>query len=298
MSRLEQDIGRRDVLKAGASAGLMLGLAGCLGSSGAVQAPTASEKNKNSETPMTDNDSTTGPLFQTIQLTVLPGGRHGPDGKMHDTFAPGSFTLIQGVPAIIEVYNYDQMLHSLTAPDLDLDIKVLAAAKEGVPNVTTQMFTPKKSGDFSWVCTVPCDEDANGWAMSHDGYMKGSIHVSPNKDVQHLYTTIEGGYKAGPKGNLHDSFLPANFTVTKGVPVKLHVENFDGGDHSFTAPELNLDAHIPAAKKEGVPSETVVSFTPKQDGTFHWQCDVPCDDEYNGWAMEHDGYMAGEVTVV
>lgn len=236
--------------------------------------------------------------LQKVQLVVMGGARRGPKGHLHDTFAPGSFTLSKGVPTIIQVYNYDKGRHTLTAPKLNLNIDVLPSAKKGVPNVTTGMITPTKTGDFEWHCTVPCDKKWNGWAMHHDGYMKGKIHVTSDRSTQHIYSTINGGYKAGPKGHLHDTYMPAEFTVTKGTPVKLHVENFGGGDHSFTAPKLNTDVHIPPRQKKGKPSETVVSFTPKNEGTFHWRCTVPCDKKWNGWAMKHDGYMAGQVNVV
>lgn len=284
------DVSRRTFLGAAGGASIVA-LAGCIGS-----APHAT--NAQTTTPMPSNTAPSGQLLQTVQLAVMAGARHGSDGKLHDTFAPGSFTISKNIPTVIEVFNYDGGRHTLTAPDLNLDIDVLPSAKEGVPNVTTQLFTPTKSGDFQWTCQVPCDGEANGWAMSHDGYMMGKIHVTDDASTQHVYTTIKDGYKAGPKGNLHDSYLATNFTVSKGVPVKLHVENFDEGPHSFSASGLNVDAKIPKAKGEGVPSVTTVSFTPKKDGTFHWECDVPCDDDYNGWAMSHDGFMAGEVNVI
>lgn len=292
-SMIEQStVTRRRLLQMAGGAGV-LALAGCTGATNANTKSTTTT----TDTSMTDTTNG-GQLLQTVQLSVMAEARAGPDGNLHDTFAPGSFTIAKGIPTAIEVFNYDGGRHTLTAPDLDLDIDVLSSAKAGVPNVTTHLFTPTKTGDFTWSCEIPCDGEANGWAMQHDGYMKGTIHVTEDASTQHAYTAIKDGYKAGPKGHLHDSFLATNFTVSKGVPVKLHVENFDEGPHSFSSKDLGVDVDIPKANGEGDPSETVVSFSPKQEGTFHWDCDVPCDDKYNGWAMQHDGFMAGEVNVI
>jgi hypothetical protein len=34
----------------------------------------------------------------------------------------------------------------------------------------------------------------------------------------------------------------------------------------------------------------------RKPGVYHWWCVMPCDDAH-GWAMQHDGYMAGTITV-
>ncbi len=112
-----------------------------------------------------------------LTLKVLPGGKTGSDGKMHDAFSPADFTLKKGVPVRISIYNYDDMPHSLTSYALGLNIQAKGAAKEGTPGVTTITFIPQKEGDYKWVCVDPCDLEANGWAMSQDGYMQGTIHV-------------------------------------------------------------------------------------------------------------------------
>lgn len=112
-----------------------------------------------------------------ISLKVLPGGKKGPDGKMHDAFAPADFTLKEETPVRITIYNYDNMPHSLTAPELGLNIQAAVATADGRPGVTTVTFTPTKAGDFHWFCTDPCDLENGGWAMNQDGYMQGTIHV-------------------------------------------------------------------------------------------------------------------------
>jgi hypothetical protein len=32
-----------------------------------------------------------------------------------------------------------------------------------------------KAERFEWVCVITCDSDANGWAMTHPGYVAGYI---------------------------------------------------------------------------------------------------------------------------
>jgi heme/copper-type cytochrome/quinol oxidase subunit 2 len=233
---------------------------------------------------------------QTVTLTVLPGGRLGPDGKMHDTFTDPNFTVVEGVPVKLSVYNYDSGSHSITNGDLNLNLQAKGFSKQGVPGVTSVTFTPTKTGDFKWQCVDPCDGQNQDWSMSHVGYMEGMIHVLPNNDKQYIYLTIKDGLQyAAADGKMHDSYSPANFTVQEGIPVQVTVENFDSGKHSMTAPGLGLNQVLQGAAKEGVPATTSFTFTPTKDGTFHWMCVIQCDG--NGWAMTHDGYMAGNITV-
>jgi hypothetical protein len=40
------------------------------------------------------------------------------------------------------------------------------------------------------------------------------------------------------------------------------------------------------------------SFTATKAGTYRWKCILPCDGGGpDSWAMIHDGYMAGTITV-
>ena len=110
-------------------------------------------------------------------FTVLPQGKLGPDGQLHDAFSPSDLTLLQGVPIQISICNYDPMDHNLISTTLGLNIEAKGAAQKGVARTTTVNFTPQKAGDFTWICSDPCDDFADGWAMRRDGYMKGTIHV-------------------------------------------------------------------------------------------------------------------------
>ena len=112
-----------------------------------------------------------------VDLKVSPGSKLGPDGEKHDAFSPANFTLKVGVPVKITISNYDNMPHSLTSPALGLNIQAKEATSDGQPGITTFIFTPHNAGDYHWLCIDPCDLEANGWAMSQDGYMQGTIHV-------------------------------------------------------------------------------------------------------------------------
>lgn len=180
--------------------------------------------------------------------------------------------------------------------DLGLNLQAIGSPKSGVPGVTSVTFTPTKAGDFTWQCMDVCDGQSNGWAMTHLGYMEGVIHIVPFNAKQYVYLTIKDGLQyAAADGKLHDSFAPADFTVQEGIPVQVIVENFDTGQHSLTSPGLGLNQVMQGAKKEGVPTTTTFTFTPVKDGSFHWMCVIPCDG--NGWAMTHDGYMMGNISV-
>lgn len=236
---------------------------------------------------------------QSVSLTVLPGGRLGPDGKMHDTFTNPNFTVVEGVPVTLTVYNYDSGSHSITNSALGLNLQAKPSPKNGVPGVTTVTFTPSKAGNYTWQCIDPCDGQNGGWSMSHVGYMEGVIHVVPFQDKQYIYLTIKDGLQyAAADGKLHDSYSPADFTVQEGIPVVVTVENFDTGSHSLTAPGLGLNQVMKGAVKAGDPTDTTFTFTPSKTGEFQWNCIIPCDGSANGWAMSHNGYMAGDINVV
>lgn len=265
---------------------------------------TSSQNNTAADNQATDNQTTTTSnqaalKQQEIDLTILPGGKLGSDGKMHDTYSPSNITVVQGVPVKLTIYNYDDMKHSYTATDLNLNVQANPSKKDGVPGVTTVTFTPSKAGDFTWRCIDPCDLENGGWAMSHMGFMEGTIHVVPYQNKQYIDLTIKDGLKyASADGKLHDAYSPADFTVQAGIPVQVTVTNYDTGSHSMTSSALGLNQMMKAATKEGVPAVTTFTFTPQKAGKFNWHCIVPCDGGPNGWAMSHDGYMDGYITVV
>lgn len=100
-----------------------------------------------------------------------------------------------------------------------------------------------------------------------------------------------GGVK-GPDGQVHDAFVPASFTMKVGTTYDVTVVNYDTMPHTWTAPGLGVNAQIKAGTGAG-PTTTTFTIRPTKAGTYSWQCETPCDP----WAMVHNGYMRGSVTV-
>jgi hypothetical protein len=113
-----------------------------------------------------------------VDMVIVPGIRLGPDKKMHDAFTPTDFSAKAGQKIALTVYNYDGGDHSITAPELHLNLVIPGAKQDGVPTIMTFTFTITKAGAYHWLCVVPCDDDAKGWAMSHDHYMAGTITIT------------------------------------------------------------------------------------------------------------------------
>jgi len=109
----------------------------------------------------------TGPA-QVISFTVNGGWKKGPDGKLHDAFSQTEFNVKVGQTVELKVNNEDESAHSITSPVAGVNIMI-------VPGVHTYTMVVKQAGHFFWDCIVPCDSEANGWAMKHAGYMAGYI---------------------------------------------------------------------------------------------------------------------------
>lgn len=125
-----------------------------------------------------------------ITMYVFGGSQKivGPDGNPHDTTVPASVVLKAGEPVELTVINYDEGPHTITAPDMNLDLVVKPgiehADKTVTPVSTTFTFTPSKKGNFRWYCKLPCDAGHGYWAMSQgfggpdkEGYMAGEFVV-------------------------------------------------------------------------------------------------------------------------
>lgn len=153
-------IGRRQMLGGMAGGAAVLALAAC-GTAVSANAPASPAD------------------VQTVSMTVIGSVKLGPDGKMHDAFTPADFTVTQNRPVKVTVYSYDDAPHSVTASDLQLNAMIAPSTQKGVPAVTTFSFTPTKTGKFLWNCDLPCDGDADGWAMANPGFMSGYITVEP-----------------------------------------------------------------------------------------------------------------------
>jgi len=119
------------------------------------------------------------PSNSTRTLTILvksddEHAKKGPDGKWHDAFLPANPVLKAGQKTRITFVNYDGGAHSLVAPGLNLNVKI-PAAKGSTPGRVAVTLTAGKAGSYDWWCGSPCDP----WAMTHNGYMRGSIRVTP-----------------------------------------------------------------------------------------------------------------------
>lgn len=114
---------------------------------------------------------------EDVTMVIVPGVRLGSDEKLHDAFTPTDFTARAGQEVVVTVYNYDTGTHSFTAPALGLNVVFPAAPRNGVPAVKTFRFTVEKAGSYQWLCVLPCDSDAKGWAMSHQAYMAGTVTI-------------------------------------------------------------------------------------------------------------------------
>lgn len=142
---------------------------------------------------------------------------------------------------------------------------------------------------------------------------KTATHASKaRRAVQHVKLVIKSDDEHGKKGSdgkWHDAYLPASFTVHKGVKVVVTVMNYDDMPHSFTATKglftlkgKKLNATIRAAKdieskneetEKLKPTKTTFTFIARKRGKFLWYCALPCDP----WSMTHIGFMKGYVTV-
>ncbi len=104
------------------------------------------------------------PMLRTVDLSVSPGIKPGPGGKLHDAFSVTNFTVRVGQPVKLVIDNTDTATHSITSAAAGVNIVVR-------PGVHTYTLVVRHSGRFAWMCTYPCDP----YSMSHFGYMRGYI---------------------------------------------------------------------------------------------------------------------------
>lgn len=115
---------------------------------------------------------------ERINLVIVPDALRGSDKHTHDAYIPSSFTAAVGQQVIVTVYNLDTAPHSFTAPGLGLNVIVPGGPDQGIEGVKTFSFTARKAGSYHWKCILPCDNGGvHAWAMTHDGYMAGTITV-------------------------------------------------------------------------------------------------------------------------
>ena len=127
------------------------------------------------------------------------------------------------------------------------------------------------------------------------------------------------------------AMAPSDITISKGDTIVLTIKEYDsmtsalpagspynvvkGGtmtvdgvatttvpnakiSHTFSIPELGINAPLPMATKSG-PSTVVFTFTASKAGSYTWRCFTPCGGDPNGMggSMATMGWMQGHVTV-
>ena len=110
------------------------------------------------------------------------------DRKGHDAFVPSNFVVKKGEATTVTFVNEDDGPHTLTSPELGVNIEILPgrlnADKSVTPVNTSATVTATKTGAFRWYCATPCDAAQDGWAMTEgwdgvdqSGFMAGYIVV-------------------------------------------------------------------------------------------------------------------------
>jgi len=103
-------------------------------------------------------------VSKVVSLKVIPEGKKGPEGTLHDEFTVTEFNVKVGQPITLRIDNTDNTVHSITAAEAGVNIVI----RPGTHDYTLKV---SKAGKFEWNCAFPCDP----WAMAHPGYMAGSI---------------------------------------------------------------------------------------------------------------------------
>ena len=98
-----------------------------------------------------------------------------------------------------------------------------------------------------------------------------------------------------PDGSPYNAVAGGTETVN-GVAVT-NVSNADIA-HTFSIPELGINAPLPKAAEGGV-ATIVFTFTATKAGSYVWRCFTPCggDPKGMGGSMATKGWMQGNVTV-
>jgi hypothetical protein len=141
------------------------------------------------------------------------------------------------------------------------------------------------------------DDNSQTGSTSAMPMMSGSYtptgDTTASDEVKIVVKSDEEHGKKGADGNWHDAFLPGDFSVKAESTVHVVVENYDDAEHSFTAPGLGTNATIAGGSEAKAAVTTFTFRAPAKAGRYEWFCAIPCDP----WAMNHDGFMRGFVSV-
>ena len=106
-----------------------------------------------------------------LDVTIRPESKLGPDGKKHDAYSQTEFAVKAGRPLTLRIDNTDSQPHSITSTAAGVEIIAL-------PGTHDYTLLVKNPGRYWWRCMIVCDGSANGWAMTHVGYMSGYISAT------------------------------------------------------------------------------------------------------------------------
>jgi hypothetical protein len=109
-----------------------------------------------------------GAPSQVLDVAIRPESKLGPDGNKHDAYSQTEFAVKAGRPLTLRIDNTDAQPHSITSTAAGVEIIAL-------PGTHDYSLLVKKPGRYRWRCMIVCDSGANGWAMTHAGYMSGFI---------------------------------------------------------------------------------------------------------------------------
>jgi plastocyanin len=121
------------------------------------------------------NAATSVPSLRSVAISIRSDTQHarkGADGRWHDAFLPGGFTVRAGSKVRVTLTNYDTAPHTFTSAGLGLNV-IVRAGSATHPATTTFTFTAPMAGSYRWHCLGSCDP----WAMSHVGFMTGIVRV-------------------------------------------------------------------------------------------------------------------------
>jgi len=148
-------------------------------------APTSTASSTTPSTTSTTSSPTAS--YADVTLVVQGDVKLGSDGLLHDAFTPCNFTVYAGQEVNLTIVNYDNGEHTFTSQTLNVNFVVPPSNVTGVPTVSNFQFNETTAGVYRWYCTVPCDNDAGGWAMTTGsdgqpdqvGFMAGFVTVLP-----------------------------------------------------------------------------------------------------------------------
>jgi plastocyanin len=114
-------------------------------------------------------------LSQPVALVIKSDtehGKKGPDGKWHDAYLPAVFTVTSGRKVTVTIRNYDDAAHTFTSTGLGLNVPIRGGSAAH-PSTTTFTFRAPTAGSYTFRCDGMCDP----YAMTHLGFMMGTVRV-------------------------------------------------------------------------------------------------------------------------